>query len=299
MGRLIQILHLMEQFGDMESLRLPLDLWTENTGMREDVLEREMALLCEAQIATWEVSGHMASFRFAAFVWGHPEEPPQPRKQYASDSPQAQKERRHKNGNGMAAPTPSDTPLNGMMESIRDSIMEPGDPVGEPPSAPVMESDSRAHAVTETFQKPTESNQTKNVTVTRPQAATETEAIDISLEKWRRETEDLARYSANELGDKESVGYHVQVWNHARKIDKQRGGKRVVTDGVLTILSELSERRRQSGQHQGKAWTRRTKKWFEDNNAPWIGKGEIDPEEQAKAHAALEHLRPEQGNGTG
>jgi hypothetical protein len=90
------------------------------------------------------------------------------------------------------------------------------------------------------------------------------------LAAWRQATEDLARHSAKELDDLPSMGYHIAVWNHARKHDKQRGGKPMLTDGVFDILRDLSHRRSQTPkpQPQGKAWTRRTQKWFEENGVP-------------------------------
>jgi hypothetical protein len=99
-----------------------------------------------------------------------------------------------------------------------------------------------------------------------------------SIEEWRRTTEELARYSARELGDTNSLGYHIQVWNHARKHDRMNGGRPVLTDGVFDILRELCERRTAISTHpsQGKAWTRRTRKWFDDNGVPMLSKTEKD-----------------------
>jgi AraC-like DNA-binding protein len=110
----------------------------------------------------------------------------------------------------------------------------------------------------------------KQVTVTRLKAAPETKSLlHNSLEEWRRTTEELARHSAKELDDQNSLGYHIQVWNHARKHDKQKESK-VLTNGVFDILRELSQRRTAASpaRPQGRAWTRRTCRWFEDNGVP-------------------------------
>jgi hypothetical protein len=122
--------------------------------------------------------------------------------------------------------------------------------------------------------KVTESNLQKPVTVTPAGAGTGGD-LHISsgsngLAAWRQATEDLARHSAKELDDQPSIGYHIAVWNHARKHDKQRGGKPLLTDGVFDILRDLSHRRSQAAkpQPQGRAWTRRTQKWFEENGVP-------------------------------
>jgi hypothetical protein len=107
----------------------------------------------------------------------------------------------------------------------------------------------------------------------------------MSLEAWRRTSEDLARYSCHEIGDGTgSLGYHIAVWNHARKHDKQRAdGKQPLTDGMFTILQELSERRQKTGTHQGKAWTRRTRKWLEDNGAPFLVKSDAAELQEVRA----------------
>ena len=99
-----------------------------------------------------------------------------------------------------------------------------------------------------------------------------------SIEEWRRMTEELARHSARELGDTNSLGYHIQVWNHARKHDRMNGGRPALTDGVFDILRELCERRTAISAHpsQGKAWTRRTRKWFDDNGVPMLSRSEKD-----------------------
>ena len=100
-------------------------------------------------------------------------------------------------------------------------------------------------------------------------------------EAWRQETEDLARQSAMLLDDPRSLGFHIKVWHHARKADRQRGGPPLLTLGVFDILSDLERRRRETDrpQPQGKAWTRRTRKWFDDNGVPLLSKadeGELD-----------------------
>ena len=149
--------------------------------------------------------------------------------------------------------------------------------------------------------KVTESNLQKPVTVTPPGAETGgvLHACSDGLAAWRQTTEDLARHSANELDDKASMGYHIAVWNHARKHDKQRGGRPILTDGVFDILRELSQRRSDTSksQPQGKAWTRRTQKWFEENgvslpvrSSVHMGRGRgtaEDPEDVESIRAAL------------
>lgn len=136
----------------------------------------------------------------------------------------------------------------------------------------------------------------KQVTVTRQKAASETGSVlNSSLEDWRRTTEELARHSAKELDDQNSIGYHIQVWNHARKHDKQRNSK-VLTSGIFDILRELSQRRLASSpaRPQGSAWTRRTRKWFEDNgvvlNVKSVGAETVvsDENEMAEVRAALQ-----------
>lgn len=139
------------------------------------------------------------------------------------------------------------------------------------------------------IQKPTY----RNVSETRPYgSAAETSKVSHTpLEEWRRMTEDLAHHSAKELDDMNSLGFHIQVWNHARKHDKLRGTM-TLTDGVFNILRELSQRRAATNppQPQGRAWTRRTLKWFEENGVPLQVKtsGELyDPQEAAEIRAAL------------
>lgn len=108
---------------------------------------------------------------------------------------------------------------------------------------------------------------------------------DIPLEAWRKETEELARYSADELGDRNSLGYHIQVWNHARKSDRLRSGPQEITRGVFAILTALSERRKATGRGQGSAWTRRTRQWFEEKQCPLLVKA--DRAEQRAVQALL------------
>lgn len=112
-------------------------------------------------------------------------------------------------------------------------------------------------------------------------SATATSAV----ETWRRETENLAHCSAQELDDMRSFGFHICVWNHARKADRQHGGAQVLTEGVFAILRSLSQRRKETGSPQGKAWTRRTRKWFDDNGCPLLVKA--DETELAQVRAAL------------
>ena len=53
-------------------------------------------------------------------------------------------------------------------------------------------------------------------------------------------------------------------------------GPPLLTLGVFDILSDLERRRRETErpQPQGKAWTRRTRKWFEDNGVPLLSKAD-------------------------
>jgi hypothetical protein len=142
-------------------------------------------------------------------------------------------------------------------------------------------------------QESLETYKQKHVTVTRQKAGSGTgNVLNSSLEEWRRNTEELARHSAKELDDLNSIGYHIQVWNHARKHDKQRESK-TLTNGVFDILRELSQRRAATSplRPQGGAWTRRTRKWFEDNGVPLNVKSsptESDEREMAEIRAALE-----------
>lgn len=110
-----------------------------------------------------------------------------------------------------------------------------------------------------------------------------------SLEDWRRTSEDLARCSVKELDDIRSLGYHIQVWNHARKHDK-RNGNQVLTDGVFDILRSLAEKSRLGKGPQGKAWTRRTRRWFEDNGVPLTANWSVEPADEnevAEVRAAI------------
>jgi len=86
------------------------------------------------------------------------------------------------------------------------------------------------------------------------------------VEEWRKASEDLARHSAKELSDERSLGYHILVWNHARKQDRLTGSQ--LTDGVFAILTDLAVRKVKSGQPQGRAWTRRTRLLFSESGAP-------------------------------
>ena len=108
-----------------------------------------------------------------------------------------------------------------------------------------------------------------------------------NVERWRRETEDLARQSAEALDDQRSLGYHIKVWHHARKVDQQRGGAAHLTSGVFDILNELTRRRHEadSPRPQGKIWTLRTRKWFDENGFPLLVKA--DEAEIEAVRAAL------------
>ncbi len=145
-----------------------------------------------------------------------------------------------------------------------------------------MSADNLAERIIETYVS-------RNVSETNS-AGTE-EPLYKFLEEWRRTTEDLARYSAKELEDANSLGYHIMVWNHARKHDRKQGKGSFLTDGVFTILRELSERRASTAQPQGKAWTRRTRKWFEESGVPLAVKSArsaiFDEAELAEVRAAL------------
>ena len=111
-----------------------------------------------------------------------------------------------------------------------------------------------------------------------------------SVERWRRETEDLARQSAEALDDQRSLGYHIKVWHHARKVDHQRGGAAHLTSGVFDILNELTRRRHEtdSPRPQGKMWTLRTRKWFDDNGFPLLVKADEAELEAVRAALANE-----------
>ena len=106
-----------------------------------------------------------------------------------------------------------------------------------------------------------------------------------NLGLWRKKSEDLARYSASELGDQPSFGFHIKVWNHARKTDRQKPNAAPMTDALFAILQNLIERRKQTGQPQGKAWTRRALKLFEENSCPMLTKS--DEAELQEVRAAL------------
>ena len=114
----------------------------------------------------------------------------------------------------------------------------------------------------------------------------------LSAEAWRKETEDLARYSASELDDANSLGMHITVWNHARRIDQQRGNPPVITDGLFEILRQLIERRKSdsSPKPQGKAWTQRTRKWFEDNGFPLLVREDMAELLEVRQALAEAHL---------
>lgn len=138
----------------------------------------------------------------------------------------------------------------------------------------------------------TETNQYRNVSETRfrgeipetdqghtskkpaPSQPENTTPSGDPAETWRKETEDLARHSARELDDLNSLGFHITVWHHARKIDRRQGKQTAFTNGIFDILQQLSDRRRQTNQPQGKAWTRRTRKWFTDMGAPLLVKAD-------------------------
>jgi hypothetical protein len=107
-----------------------------------------------------------------------------------------------------------------------------------------------------------------------PQALTENSIPLTQDTAWRAETEALARHSAETLDDISSLGFHIKVWNHARKNDRSRGGEEVLTQGVFAILRALDQRRRETSQPQGKAWTRRVRKWFDDQGQPMLTKEE-------------------------
>ena len=107
-----------------------------------------------------------------------------------------------------------------------------------------------------------------------------------TVEAWRRKSEELARYSASELGDQPSLGFHIKVWNHARKTDRQHPHASALTEAMFTILQNLMERRKQTGQPQGKAWTRRVRKLFEETGWPMLVKGDEAELQEVKAALA-------------
>ena len=103
---------------------------------------------------------------------------------------------------------------------------------------------------------------------------------------WRAESEALARHSAQTLDDERSLGFHIKVWNHARKSDRRHGREEALTQGVFAILRTLEQRRRETGQPQGRAWTRRVRKWFADQGQPLLTQDEQT--EWADLHHAWE-----------
>ncbi len=104
-----------------------------------------------------------------------------------------------------------------------------------------------------------------------PEAVSSSPSIDAA---WRAESEALARHSAQTLDDERSLGFHIKVWNHARKSDRRHGREEALTQGVFAILRTLEQRRRETGQPQGRAWTRRVRKWFADQGQPLLTQDE-------------------------
>lgn len=90
--------------------------------------------------------------------------------------------------------------------------------------------------------------------------------------EWQQMTEKLARDSAKRIGDK-SVGFHVKVWAHARKLDWEQGGRRC-EEGLFAIAQELEGKQRASGRGQGALWTKMVRKYFEERGSPLLTEAE-------------------------
>ncbi len=90
----------------------------------------------------------------------------------------------------------------------------------------------------------------------------------------KSETELLAQASCKALETGAgSLGMHIKAWAHARQIDAKTGGKAHQT-ALQVILRELAAQRKETGQAQGKAWTRRVVDYFEGQGVPLMtGKG--------------------------
>jgi hypothetical protein len=116
----------------------------------------------------------------------------------------------------------------------------------------------------------------------------DSESASSAIVEWQNRNQRLAEYSADQLGDSsESIGYHIRVWNHSRKHDRGRQPQEL-TDEVFSIVGRLADTRHRTGEPQGRAFTRQTKKLFLDWGDPLPEKIEvIDPAEAALIRAAL------------
>jgi hypothetical protein len=84
----------------------------------------------------------------------------------------------------------------------------------------------------------------------------------------KSEVEQLAQASCKALETGSgSLGMHIKAWAHARQLDAKTGGKSHQT-AIAAIQRELAAQRKETGQVQGKAWTRRVVDYFEGQGVP-------------------------------
>jgi hypothetical protein len=100
----------------------------------------------------------------------------------------------------------------------------------------------------------------------------ETGRVVYASQHWQQITEKLAKDSAERIGDK-SVGFHVKVWAHARKLDWEKGGRRF-EEGLLAIAQELESKHNGSGRSQGAMWTKMVRRYFEEKGSPLLTEAE-------------------------
>ena len=91
-------------------------------------------------------------------------------------------------------------------------------------------------------------------------------------------TERLAKDSANRIGDK-SIGFHVKVWAHARKLDWENGGRHF-EQGLLSIAQELETKHCNPGPAQGRSqgalWTKMVRRYFEEKGHPLLTEAQVE-----------------------
>lgn len=104
-----------------------------------------------------------------------------------------------------------------------------------------------------------------NNTYARPENQAERES-NSPKPLYLAETRRVAAYSAERLDDHRSLGYHIRVWNDARRRDAKAKTTRHC-DELFSLITELTDRARKTMRHQGRAWTSMTQELL----AMWEG----------------------------
>lgn len=212
----------------------------------------------------------------------------QPREQFPSDRADYRAAKRQERHGSDSAGTPQPTPQNGKTDSATRSTRIPHTPVTETGFRNVSETNdfSKKNPVSETVPETTQDD-----SATAPQFGDADH--DANVKKWRAENEVLARDSAKALKDEHSIGQHITLWSHARRVDLRNGNDHVFKE-LSVILSQLEQQRQQTGKPQGKAWYLSATRMFEAKGYPLPPKAGPDLSEDERA-ALRAHLAATEG----